>query len=66
MKKNILSQEDIEQEERELEEFFKADFNRWLSSLPEDDWGASFKNAIPVRWNKEKMCWEDWDVEIKE
>lgn len=66
MKKTQLSQEGIEREEKELKEFWKVNYNEWLSLLPGDDWGDSFKNAIPIRWNKEKMYWEDWNSEKKE
>jgi hypothetical protein len=32
----------------EAKEMVNAGYNEWLAMLPEDDWGDSFKNAVPV------------------
>jgi len=34
-----------------------AGFNAWLAALPNDDWGNSYEEAIPIYWDEEKGEW---------
>ena len=38
-----------------------AGFNAWLAALPCDDWGDSFANSIPIRWDEQAGEWIDDD-----
>jgi hypothetical protein len=43
--------------EAKYRELANEGFNEWLASLPDDDWGDSFENAVPIYWDEQTGQW---------